>query len=82
VWPAAPPLPAAPQTTYRGRPGRPCEARKIGSCGRWLFFVSISAASNRTGVGIETIRHRLDGTCAAYWMRPDDWEFRDPLTYD
>jgi hypothetical protein len=78
VRPGAPPLPIVPILV--GGP-RPCEARKIGSR-PWLFFVSISAASNRTGVGIETIRHRLEGTHAARWWKPDEWEFRDPLTYD
>ena len=61
---------------------RPCEARKIGSRGPWEFFVSISAATMRTGVGDGTICERLNGKCAARWSEPDEWEFRNPLTYD
>ena len=65
---------------FQSNPQRPCEARKIGSCGRWLFFVSISAASNRTGVSSDIIRRLLDGTQPAKWWTWD-WEFRNPLTY-
>ena len=61
---------------------RPCEARKIGSRGPWEFFQSMAAARDRTGVCTSTICHRLDGNGrVAHWTRPDEWEFRNPLTY-